>query len=85
MQMNPPIILRIGGLSREVIEKEIGATRQTNDLELLKRSPGTRHRHYAPHARVVLIPKNDAQVFANELKRWTLVRTKLVLLPIQKI
>jgi L-threonylcarbamoyladenylate synthase len=67
--VNPPIILRFGGLSREVIEKEIGATRRTNDVELLKRSPGTRHRHYAPRARVVLIPKNDAQTFTNELKK----------------
>jgi L-threonylcarbamoyladenylate synthase len=57
--VDPPIILRIGGLSREDIEKEIGEVRWTNTGEILKRSPGTRYRHYAPDARVILFPQAD--------------------------
>ena len=70
--VNPPAILRMGGLSREDIENTIGETRRTNAQELLRRSPGTRHRHYAPRARVILIQKNDHETFVhylNELKR----------------
>jgi L-threonylcarbamoyladenylate synthase len=61
--VDPPIILRIGGLSREDIEKEIGEVHCTNTVELLRRSPGTRHRHYAPHARVILFAEADEKNF----------------------
>ena len=57
--IDPPVILRIGGLSREDIEEEIGNVRWTNEAELLRRSPGTRHRHYAPNAQVILFTKAD--------------------------
>jgi L-threonylcarbamoyladenylate synthase len=67
--IDPPVILRIGGLSREEIEKEIGETRRTNVLEMLQRSPGTRHRHYAPKARVILVPRNDRESFINQLSK----------------
>ena len=66
---DPPLILREGGLSREDIEKEIGETRRTNTQELLQRSPGTRHRHYAPKARVILIQKNDRETFVTQLDK----------------
>jgi L-threonylcarbamoyladenylate synthase len=58
--VDPPAILRIGGLSKEEIEKEIGEIQRTKTAELLHRSPGTRYRHYAPHAQVILFPKSDA-------------------------
>ncbi|MGD1046200.1 MAG: L-threonylcarbamoyladenylate synthase [Bacteroidota bacterium] len=67
--LDPPVILRIGGLSREDIEKEIGETRRTSDQEILRRSPGTRHRHYAPKAHIVLIPKNDRDAFVQQLSK----------------
>jgi len=67
--INPPVILRIGGLSREDIEKEIGETRQTSVQEILQRSPGTRHRHYAPKARVFLVPQNDREAFVKQLNK----------------
>jgi L-threonylcarbamoyladenylate synthase len=67
--INPPVILRIGGLIREDIEKEIGETRRTSAQEKLRRSPGTRHRHYAPKARVFLIPKNDREAFVVQLNK----------------
>jgi L-threonylcarbamoyladenylate synthase len=61
--VDPPVILRIGGLSREDIEKEIGEVRRTDEKELLRRSPGTRHRHYAPNARVILFAEADEEKF----------------------
>ncbi len=67
--INPPVILRLGGLSREDIEKEIGEIRQTSVHEILQRSPGTRYRHYAPKARVFLIPKNDQEIFVKQLNK----------------
>jgi L-threonylcarbamoyladenylate synthase len=66
---NPPAILRVGGLSREDIETEIGETRRTSVQEILRRSPGTRHRHYAPKARVYLIQKNDRESFIKQLNK----------------
>jgi L-threonylcarbamoyladenylate synthase len=65
--ISPPVILRIGGLSREDIEKEIGETCSTNVQEMLQRSPGTRHRHYAPKARVFLIQRNDRDAFIRQM------------------
>jgi len=65
---DPPAILRIGGLNREDIEKEIGNTLRSNAQELLRRSPGTRHRHYAPKAHVILVPQNDREVFIKQLR-----------------
>jgi L-threonylcarbamoyladenylate synthase len=67
--VDPPVILRIGGLSREDIEKEIGEVRRTSAQEMLRRSPGTRHRHYAPKARVFLIPKNNREAFVKQLNK----------------
>jgi L-threonylcarbamoyladenylate synthase len=61
--VDPPVILRVGGLSREDIEKEIGEVRWTSAIEMLRRSPGTRYRHYAPNARVILFPTADEKKF----------------------
>ncbi|RPI04814.1 MAG: threonylcarbamoyl-AMP synthase [Ignavibacteriae bacterium] len=65
---NPPVILRLGGLSREDIEKEIGETHRTRSKDLLKRSPGTRYRHYAPRAQVVIVPHQDRDAFVKQLE-----------------
>jgi L-threonylcarbamoyladenylate synthase len=63
--VDPPVILRMGGLSTEDIEKEIGKVDRTEEQDLLNRSPGTRHRHYSPKARVVLFPEGDIKKFRN--------------------
>jgi L-threonylcarbamoyladenylate synthase len=67
--VEPPVILRRGGLNREDIEKEIGETCQTNTQEILRRSPGTRHRHYAPKAHVYLVAQNDRKAFVTQLNK----------------
>ncbi len=58
----PPTILRPGGISREQLEQRIGTVQTSKEIEQLKRSPGTRHRHYAPDVQVILVePKNVLQ------------------------
>jgi L-threonylcarbamoyladenylate synthase len=61
--VNPPLILRFGGLTREKIEQLIGKVQTTEDKILLKKSPGTRYRHYAPEAKVVLFERGDKLAF----------------------
>lgn len=56
----PPTILRLGGLTIEQLEEVIGDIRLADSIEALKRSPGTRHRHYAPKARVIIIEQHNA-------------------------
>ena len=67
VSVDPPVMLRLGGLNREDIENVIGDIRGTNKQDLLRRSPGTRHRHYAPKARVYLVPRNSREVFERRL------------------
>lgn len=57
--VDPPAILRLGALPRKDIEGAIGPVTLGTGDDLLRRSPGTRHRHYAPQARVVLVKEAD--------------------------
>jgi L-threonylcarbamoyladenylate synthase len=61
--VTPPLILRFGGLTREEIEQLIGEIQTTEDQIALKKSPGTRYRHYAPEAKVVLFERGDKLAF----------------------
>jgi L-threonylcarbamoyladenylate synthase len=55
----PPVILRPGGIAREAIEAVIGHLPDVDSLAHLRRSPGTRYRHYSPKARVWLVEKAE--------------------------
>jgi L-threonylcarbamoyladenylate synthase len=55
MTADPPTILRPGAVTREMLMEIIGSVEHTASGEALRRSPGTRHRHYSPRARVILI------------------------------
>jgi L-threonylcarbamoyladenylate synthase len=55
-----PLILRPGWITREMLAETIGDVRQAISENELKRSPGTRYRHYSPRARVVLLEKAPA-------------------------
>jgi L-threonylcarbamoyladenylate synthase len=61
-----PIVLREGGVSLEALRATFPETRLANTDDATEHSPGTRHRHYAPKARVVLVgesstdPRHDA-------------------------
>jgi L-threonylcarbamoyladenylate synthase len=62
--VEPPSILRLGGLTQEQIEECIGKVELGTGGELARRSPGTRHRHYAPRASVLLVRAGDVDAFA---------------------
>lgn len=60
-----PVLLRAGAVSLEELRDVVAETvvlEMTDSLEL--RSPGLRHKHYSPRARVVII-ENDASVEAS--------------------
>jgi L-threonylcarbamoyladenylate synthase len=66
--VDPPVILRLGGLTRERIEEVIGRVETDTSGEHGVRSPGTRHRHYAPKARVILAKMGDPAMFGGILR-----------------
>jgi len=66
--VDPPVILRPGGLHKETLEDIIGPTQVSTDAEALRRSPGTRHRHYAPKARMILVRTGDVPAMRDFLK-----------------
>lgn len=52
----PPVLLRPGAVSVEALERVAGSVATaSSETEKSARSPGTRHRHYAPRARVQLV------------------------------
>lgn len=63
------VLLRPGGLAKEALEAELGEeVLLPQDQKIIKRSPGTRYRHYAPEIPLILaapgeIPQ-DAQNWA---------------------
>lgn len=77
---HPPTILRFGGLTRERIEEIVGRVFTTEDIESLKRSPGTRHRHYATKARIVLIRENDIDGCRKQMRTFLDDRKKIGLI-----
>lgn len=54
------VLLRPGGLPAEVIEEVTGPLERPGDGEARSLSPGRAGAHYAPHARVVLVPASEA-------------------------
>ncbi len=65
---DPPAILRPGWITREMLSEVIGPVDRSATAEELRRSPGTRHRHYSPTARVVLIERGSAQLIERVCK-----------------
>src|SRR5262249_1429502 len=59
MTADPPVILRPGWITRGVISGVVGPVRSAPSEAELSRSPGTRHKHYSPQARVVLIEQGS--------------------------
>jgi L-threonylcarbamoyladenylate synthase len=52
---DPPAILRPGWVTPQQLASSIGPVATALAGEELRRSPGTRHRHYSPRARVLLV------------------------------
>ena len=57
---DPPMILRPGWITREMLTEVIGPISSDTSSEQLRRSPGTMHRHYSPRAPVILIAADSA-------------------------
>ncbi|MBL7119990.1 MAG: threonylcarbamoyl-AMP synthase [Dehalococcoidia bacterium] len=57
----PPTILRPGAVTAEELEGILGQVVLGKQGELLRRSPGTRYRHYSPKARVTLVKEKDRE------------------------
>ena len=67
---SPPTILRLGGISREDVESAVGTVRMATSSSELRRSPGTRYRHYAPKARVELIDEGNSTLLHGRLAEY---------------
>ncbi len=76
---SPPTILRLGGLPRESIERLIGPVSSVSNAEALKRSPGTRYRHYAPNAKVILVDPGDKKLILELLATYRAKRVACIL------
>jgi L-threonylcarbamoyladenylate synthase len=61
-----PLVLRAGAVTLEQLQKVVASTRLANvkDDDVV-RSPGLKHKHYSPKARVVLIDSLDEIVLAD--------------------
>ena len=71
MSVNPPMVLRPGGTPFEALRMAIGEVKLhpfvVAEAELpleAARSPGMRHKHYAPNAKVILVEGSVAEVTA---------------------
>lgn len=60
--IDPPVILRPGWVTQEMLAEVIGQVDYDKRGEHLRRSPGTRHRHYSPRARVILLERGSPEL-----------------------
>jgi len=69
LTQDPPMILRPGGVTLEVLQEILGEVRLLSSAksEAAKRSPGTRWRHYAPRAQLVLAEPAELEQIVREL------------------
>jgi len=70
MTADPPVILRPGWVTAEVISSVIGLVKAADSEAQLRRSPGTRHKHYSPQARVVLIERGSPDFIQRTCKKF---------------
>lgn len=61
-----PVILRLGGLSRESIEKALGTKVQSQLSSSRPSAPGMLHAHYSPGVRIKLMRPEDDPEFEEE-------------------
>jgi len=64
--VNPPVILRPGGVTKEMMEEVIGEviqpTKSEEKLDATPKAPGMKYTHYAPNAPVYLIESDQLLV-----------------------
>lgn len=57
--VNPPIILRQGAITQKQIEEVVGMRVELAQKETKVQSPGMKYRHYAPEAKIELVPLGE--------------------------
>lgn len=62
MTSDPPVILRPGWITQEMLNVVIGPVDRAASEDEVRRSPGTRHPHYSPCARVILIERGSPDI-----------------------
>lgn len=69
LTQDPPMILRPGGVTLEALQEILGEVRvlSSSASEAAKRSPGTRWRHYAPRAQLLLAESAQLEQIVHEL------------------
>jgi L-threonylcarbamoyladenylate synthase len=65
----PPAVLRPGAVTVDELGSILGKVALGGGAELLKRSPGTRHRHYSPKAKVILVGDKSKEEVARLLEQ----------------
>lgn len=69
LTQEPPMILRPGGVTLEELQEILGEVRvlSSSAIEAAKRSPGTRWRHYAPRAQLLLAEPAELEQIVMEM------------------
>lgn len=69
LTQEPPMILRPGGVTLEALQEILGEVRvlSSSSIEAAKRSPGTRWRHYAPRAPLLLAEPTELEQIVRDL------------------
>jgi L-threonylcarbamoyladenylate synthase len=71
LSTHPATILRPGAVTIEQLEEVIGEVVLGKRENLLRRSPGTRYRHYSPKAEVTLVKLKDRQRIIQLVEQYT--------------
>jgi L-threonylcarbamoyladenylate synthase len=69
MSAGTPAILRPGWVTREQIAGVTGQVLDAATESDLRRSPGTRYRHYSPRARVLLVTRGSPELLEHICRR----------------
>lgn len=74
MTVDPPVVLRPGGITVEMLEKKIGKVVVDNILEkdgnIAPKSPGMKYRHYSPRAEMTIVA-GDADKVVDRINEYT--------------
>jgi L-threonylcarbamoyladenylate synthase len=80
LSTHPATILRPGAVTIEQLKEVIGEVVLGKSGKLLRRSPGTRYRHYSPKAEVILVKPKDRQKIIQLVEQYTATGKKVGLI-----
>jgi L-threonylcarbamoyladenylate synthase len=80
LSTHPATILRPGAVTIEQLKGVIGEVVLGKSGKLLRRSPGTRYRHYSPKAEVILVKPKDRQKIIQLVEQYTATGKKVGLI-----